>query len=84
MTKSLDFILAEMGSLWRVLVTRVTAVDFCFRNIPLDVGYPSLVVCGGCEDWKMEGGRKGGRESNEGIYLFFMGWYCHVYLCDFI
>lgn len=75
MTKSLDFILAEMGSLWRVLVTRVTAVD---------VGYPSLVVCGGCEDWKMERGRKGGRESNEGIYLFFMGWYCHVYLCDFI
>lgn len=67
-TKSLDFILAEMGSLWRILGTRVMEVDFYFRNIPLDVGYPSLVVCGGGEDWGMKGGRHGGRESNESIY----------------
>lgn len=38
--QSLNFILNEMGSIWRILDTRVTWLTLALEIFPLAIGYP--------------------------------------------
>lgn len=65
---SLDFILAEMGSHWRILGTRVMWLTFALE-MPSGFWVPWLYGV-----WvEVGGGRNGGRESNEGIASSWSG-----------